>query len=544
MIQKKINSVALLLSNNLKVRNYRSVGKTTNNRTVEVEKQLLTRKILRIISAFRSQGHFAASLDPLCQDHFVEKRGASFKPENVPSLVHFIKSGTKGHFDYNLLPDMGLKFDMGPYLDVETLNLDNDLYSTQKEKLWSVNELLRSLSGTYAGNVGVEISHLENDDDKRWLLSEIEKDMSPWSSTWTKSDPKQQRRTLQRLLRTDHACKFLTKKYPSSKVFGIEGCESLIPGLFSIMGRAAHKHGLEGIELGMTHRGRLSVLHDILGKPFKSICKDFNESEIRYGDVLWHLGTRATIEMDSLDGKQPNRSIHVSLAANPSHLEAVNPVVIGKCKAKQIFCNDHTRNRVMPLLLHGDAAFSGQGVVAETMELSNTKDYNVGGTLHVIINNQIGFTTDPRAGRSAYHCTHIAKSVGAPIFHVNADDVDAVVKVCKLATDWRMHTHKDCVVDLVSYRRHGHNEQDDPRITHPLMTNKIAAHPNVLEIYSIKLLKSGVIKAAELEEMSQAVMREYEEDYQQAKAYQPDPLEWLHSNWQGDAVGAFIAKRP
>jgi len=509
----------------------------------EVEQQILYRRVLRGISVFRNRGHYAATLDPLKMDD-IYNHGANYTPDDVPDIVSFLKASTNTDYDFDALPTQGQAVDMNPYLSDKILNLENDIFTRFPKEKWSVNGLVKSLIGTYSSNVGVEFAHLESDREKKWLLRKMEALMSPETSIWSRTDPSQQKRTLTRLMRTDYCSRFLNRKYPSSKVFGIEGCESLIPGLWSILGRAAHKYDLEGVEMGMAHRGRLNVLHDVLGKPFQSICTEFNETELYYGDVKYHLGTRGAAEVDSLDGKQPSRKVHISLAANPSHLEAVNPVVIGKTKAKQIFLNDENRTRIMPILLHGDAAFSGQGVVAEVLELSNMKEYSVGGTLHIIINNQIGFTTDPRAGRTAYHCTDVAKGVGAPIFHVNGDDVDAVVTVCKLATDWRMTFHKDCVIDIVCYRRHGHNEQDDPRITHPIMTEKINKHPTILQIYSDKLLQDGVLEAGEIEKMSKEITEEYEADYQEAKAYQPDPMEWLQSNWQGDAFGALISGRP
>eukprot|EP00606_Chrysophyceae_sp_TOSAG23-5_P000298 GSChrysophyteH2.ASY1.ANO1.707.1 assembled CDS len=472
----------------------------TSNSAAEVkslsdrEKQVLHRRVLRGLSAMRNRGHYAASLDPL---------------------------GSKGD---------------GRYLDVPLLRMDDDLYVTdgssfKEQKRWSVNEIVKALKGTYASNVGIETSHVENENQKNWLLCAVEKYMSPTGSTWTKVDSVQQMRNLNRLIRTDHAAKFLNKKFPSAKVFGIDGCESLIPGLWAILERGSHKWGMEGVEMGMAHRGRMNVLHDVLGKSFRSICTDFNESEHYYGDVRYHLGTRATVTTQSIKQGVEDKKVHISLAANPSHLEAVNSVVMGKCKAKQRLLHDDTQRRIMPILLHGDASFSGQGVVPECLELSNMSEYNVGGTIHIIINNQIGFTTDPRDARTAYHCTDVAKGVGAPIFHVNGDDVDAVVKVCKIAVDWRMQFKRDCVVDIVCYRRHGHNEQDDPKITHPIMNKKISAHPPTLEIYKNKLIEQGLVSETEIDSII-------------AMNYEPDPVEWLQSNWQGDALGTLLSKRP
>eukprot|EP00605_Chrysophyceae_sp_TOSAG23-4_P001307 GSChrysophyteH1.ASY1.ANO1.1421.1 assembled CDS len=395
----------------------------TSNSAAEVkslsdrEKQVLHRRVLRGLSAMRNRGHYAASLDPL---------------------------GSKGD---------------GRYLDVPLLRMDDDLYVTdgssfKEQKRWSVNEIVKALKGTYASNVGIETSHVENENQKNWLLCAVEKYMSP---------------------------------------------TGLIPGLWAILERGSHKWGMEGVEMGMAHRGRMNVLHDVLGKSFRSICTDFNESEHYYGDVRYHLGTRATVTTQSIKQGVEDKKVHISLAANPSHLEAVNSVVMGKCKAKQRLLHDDTQRRIMPILLHGDASFSGQGVV-------------------------------PEDARTAYHCTDVAKGVGAPIFHVNGDDVDAVVKVCKIAVDWRMQFKRDCVVDIVCYRRHGHNEQDDPKITHPIMNKKISAHPPTLEIYKNKLIEQGLVSETEIDSITMN--------------YEPDPVEWLQSNWQGDALGTLLSKRP
>jgi 2-oxoglutarate dehydrogenase E1 component len=298
---------------------------------------------------------------------------------------------------------------------------------------------------------------------------------------------------------------------------------------------------------GMAHRGRINILHNFLQKPFSSICNQFNESEFSSGDIKFHLGARAELTLpdiestttpvspfleESEDGEViKKRTMHVSLCANPSHLEAVYPVVIGKTKAKQFYINDTQSERVMPLILHGDAAFCGQGIVPETMELSNLPDYSVGGAVHIIINNQIGFTTEPKLARSSYHCSNIAKVIEVPVFHVNGDDVDAVVAVCKLAVQYRQHFHKDCVIDLVCYRRHGHTNMEDPKITQPLTYKVIDTHPSTLELYGQKLVANNIITDNDIQEKSEALMASFQEDFVLAKEYVPDPTEWLSSNW-------------
>ena len=339
---------------------------------------------------------------------------------------------------------------------------------------------------------------------------------------------------------------FLFALHPHLKVFGIEGCEALIPGLKAILQRSSSL-GCEDLEMGMAHRGRLNVLVNFLGKPLRSIFATFREADpSELGDVKYHLGTRAQLKVRDTGegGDDVERVMHISLVANPSHLEAVNPVVIGTAKAKQFFIDDKSMKRVCPLLLHGDASFSGQGIVPETLELSNLPDYTVGGTIHVIINNQVGFTTDPRSARTSYHCTNSAKGVGAPIFHVNGDDVEAVISVCRLAVEYRQEFGRDVVIDIVGYRRNGHNSQDDPSITQPLTYQLIDEHRSIFEIYSNFLIDEGVLTESQVKEFSDGVYREYDSAIQESQDYVPDPLEWLASNWQGAAIGSMLSTRP
>lgn len=408
------------------------------------------------------------------------------------------------------------------------------------QKEWTVTELVHFLVDTYSGNVGVEYSHLENDIERGWIENHVEGSFGP--RRWSLKSSKERKDVLNHLLRADHTATFLNRRFPNSKVFGIEGCESLIPGLWGMVEEAS-RLGCEGIEMGMAHRGRMNVLHNFFRKPLSTICNQFNESEpSELGDVKYHLGTRAQLEI--IDESGQVKLMHLSLAANPSHLEAVNPVVIGKCKAKQFFIGDKSMKKVCPVLLHGDAAFSGQGIVPETLELSDLPDYTVGGCIHIVINNQIGFTTDPRSARTSFHCTNSAKGVGAPIFHVNGDDVEAVVAVCKLATAFRQTFGKDVVVDIVCYRRHGHNSQDDPSITQPLTYKLIESHPTCLQIYVEKLMAMGEITSEDFQEQSRKVWESYERDFKNSLNYRADPLEWLASNWQGAAIGSLISSRP
>ena len=281
----------------------------------------------------------------------------------------------------------------------------------------------------------------------------------------------------------------------------------------------------------------------MFGISISAICNKFSESEINeLGDVKYHLGNRAQVSVTGKDNVK--RKMQLSLAANPSHLESVNAVVYGKTKAKQFYIKDSEQSKVMPVLIHGDAAFSGQGIVPEVLELSDLPDYDVGGCIHIIINNQIGFTTEPRLARSSSHCTNAAKGVMAPVFHVNGDDVEAVVSVCELAVRWRQKFHKDCVVDIICFRRQGHNSLDDPRSTQPLTYQLIDAHPTMLSKYTAKLLSEKVLTQKEADEMSAVLWARYEEDYISSQDYTPNPFDWLASNWQGAAIGALLSERP
>lgn len=500
------------------------------------------RKVLRLISAFRDRGHYAAQLDPLSKQEeagdYVE-RSNSWLPRDAsehPDVVRLLRNySTKGILDFD-------PFDLQNEIQPNAVfQLNGELKERgQENKWWSLEELVKSLVSTYCSTVGVEFSHIESDRQRMWLEEKAEE---RGARGWSLVEREEKLQVLKHLMRVDHTAKFLTKTFPSSKVFGIEGCEALIPGLWGIL-QTASSLGCEAIEMGMAHRGRMNVLHNFFGKPLHTICATFNESDLsELGDVKYHLGTRAELVVKDCSSNDPQeRTVHVSLAANPSHLEAVNPVVIGKTKAKQFFIEDKEMKLVCPLLLHGDASFSGQGIVPETLELSNLPDYTVGGTVHVVINNQIGFTTDPRSSRTSYHCTNSAKGVGAPIFHVNADDVEAVVSVCKLAMEFRQKFGRDVVVDLVGYRRHGHNSQDDPSITQPLTYKLIQDHPTSLEIYCKKLIAEGLRTHAEITSASIALSQEYEMSLK--SNYIPDPLEWLASNWQGAAIGSLLSTRP
>ena len=320
-------------------------------------------------------------------------------------------------------------------------------------------------------------------------------------------------------------------KYTGTKRFGLDGAESLIPALEAIVDRAT-QHDVEEIVIGMPHRGRLNVLANILKKPIAAILSEFEgvpsmPGDVQgSGDVTYHLGTSADREMNG-------KKIHLSLTANPSHLEVVDPVVLGKVRAKQAQRRDLERKKVLPLLMHGDAAFAGQGIVAECLELSDLRGYKVGGTVHVIVNNQIGFTTSPSFARSSPYPSDIATGIQAPVIHVNGDDPEAVTHVAKIATDFRQKFGRDVVIDLFCYRRFGLNEADEPSFTQPVMYRKIAAHPPTRQLYAQRLVSEGVLKDADAEKMVADVHGMLETEHQAAKSYRPTRPDWFGGRWAG-----------
>jgi len=327
-----------------------------------------------------------------------------------------------------------------------------------------LGEIVALLRATYCGTIGVEYMHIQVPAERAWIQEKYEKQKRPELSTSIKKE------VLQILTAAETFERFLDRRYTGTKRFGIEGAESLMPALEAILRRGSEL-GIREFVIGMPHRGRLNVLANFVGKPFAAIFSEFQGSATQLehvhgsGDVKYHLGT-------SGDRKVGGQTVHLSLAANPSHLEAVDPVVLGKVRAKQYQRGDQQRARVASILMHGDAAFAGQGLVAESLELSELAGFCTGGTIHVIVNNQIGFTTSPSAARSSPHPSDVAKGVQAPIFHVNGDDPEAVVEAARIATEYRQQFKKDVVIDLFCYRRHGHNEADEPAFTQPLMARR------------------------------------------------------------------------
>ena len=450
---------------------------------------------LMLIRAYRMRGHFHAKLDPL--NLVVEQNEEELDPKSY--------GFTEADLDRKIFLDkvLGLEFA-------------------------SMREILEIVRRTYCQTIGIEFMHISNAAQKGWIQERIEgrdKEIS-----FTKQG---KRAILNKLVEAEGFEKFLDVKYTGTKRFGLDGGESLIPALEQIIKRGGNL-GVEEIVIGMPHRGRLNVLTQVMGKPHRALFHEFkggsstpDETE-GSGDVKYHLGASSDREFDG-------NKVHLSLTANPSHLEIVDPVTLGKARAKQ---DQHgatpdDRSMVMPLLMHGDAAFAGQGVVAECFGLSDLKGYRTGGSIHFIVNNQIGFTTYPRYSRSSPYPSDVAKMIEALIFHVNGDDPEAVVYAAKVATEYRMKFQRPVVIDMFCYRRFGHNEGDEPSFTQPLMYKKIRAHPTTLEIYAKRLVGEGVVTSDEVEKMKADWRSHLEVEMEAGSGYKPNKADWLDGRWSG-----------
>jgi 2-oxoglutarate dehydrogenase E1 component len=379
--------------------------------------------------------------------------------------------------------------------------------------------------------------HIQDPAQKAWIQERIESIHNQPDFT-----AHGKRAILERLTAAEAFEQFLNKKYTGTKRFGLDGGEALIPALEQVLKRGSQM-GLKEVVIGMPHRGRLNVLANFMGKPFTAIFSEFqggaaNPEDVGgSGDVKYHLGTSSDREFDG-------NSVHLSLTANPSHLEAVNPVVVGKVRAKQDQAKYEDRNAVMGLLMHGDAAFAGQGLVPETLDLSELKGYRIFGTIHFVVNNQIGFTTNPVNSRSGPYCSDVAKIIQAPIFHVNGDDPEAVVHVARIAIEFRQTFHKDVVVDMFCYRRFGHNEGDEPAFTQPLMYKAIAKHPTTRTIYAAQLAKEGTVSSDEAEGLVKQWHDRLDADFEAAGSYKVNKADWLEGVWSGlESVKGFDARR-
>jgi len=382
---------------------------------------------------------------------------------------------------------------------------------------------------SYCAEIGVEFLHIQDPDQKAWLQERIEGGRN--HTNFTENGKKA---ILERLTAAESFEKFLDKKFTGTKRFGLDGGEALIPALEQIVKRGGQL-GMREIVIGMAHRGRLNVLTNFMGKPFSAVFSEFQGAAARpddvqgSGDVKYHLGTSSDRAFDGI-------SVHLSLTANPSHLEIVNPVVLGRVRAKQRQKDDADRTKVMGLLIHGDAAFSGQGVVAECFDMSQLRGYRIGGTMHVIINNQIGFTTAPSYSRSSPYSSDVAKMVDAPIFHVNGDDPESVVHCARIATEFRQKFNSDVILDIICYRRFGHNEGDEPMFTQPLMYKKIKGHKTTRTLYVEQLEREGVLKDGEGEAVRQEREDKLEAAFEASKAYKVNKADWLEGQWSGLAT--------
>ena len=461
---------------------------TISKKEYEIEKQHSV-KAIALIRAYRIRGHLIANLDPL---GMMERE---YLHELHPADHGFAKE------DYNK------KIYLNGYLDRD--------YAT-------VNEMLLFLKKTYCLSIGSEYMHISDPVEKKWFRERIEKEENKLNFT-----ENGKKAILNKLIQAEGFEKFLAVKFVGTKRFGIDGGEALIPALEQIIKRGGQL-GVKEIKIGMPHRGRLNVLANLLQKSYKRMFNEFagefeSSSTDSTGDVKYHLGASSNREFD-------DNLVHISLTDNPSHLEAVNPVVLGQTRAKQFFHKDKKRQQVVPILIHGDAAFAGQGVVAECFAMSGLPGHNTGGTIHVIVNNQIGFTTNPRFARSSPYPSDLAKMVEAPILHVNGDDPEAVVHCARIAMEFRQKFNRDVVIDMICYRRFGHNEGDEPSFTQPVMYKKIKQHPTTLNVYADKLINEGTLSHTEFNKMKLDFTNLLTTQLKTAKEYKPK-LEWYEGVW-------------
>jgi 2-oxoglutarate dehydrogenase E1 component len=483
--KKKLKQIKF--SNNVEEKD----NKINSNIDLEAVKQASKDSVraIMLIRAYRIRGHLIANLDPLS----IQKKEEH--TELKPETYGFDKK------DYN-----------------RKIFLDGVL-GLQYADLYQILEILKK---TYSSNIGYEFMHMGDPEEKSWIRDRIEgpeKDIS-----FTENGKKA---ILNKIIQAEGFEKYLHVKFVGTKRFGLDGGESLIPALEQIIKKGGNL-GAKEIKIGMPHRGRLNVLANVMGKPFKAIFSEFfgktvSTNKSFEGDVKYHLGASSNREFDG-------NAVHISLTDNPSHLEAVNPVVLGQVRAKQFFHKDKGRKKVIPVLMHGDASFAGQGIVAECFAMSGLPGHNIGGTIHIIVNNQIGFTTAPRFARSSPYPSDVAKTAQAPIFHVNGDDPEAVVHCAKIATEYRQKFNRDVVIDMVCYRRFGHNEGDEPSFTQPIMYKKIKSHPSTLSIYGKKLSQEGLTTEIEIQKEKTVFKSFLEKEFVSSKNYKSE-LKWFDGAW-------------
>lgn len=451
-------------------------------------------RALMLIRAYRVRGHLIADLDPLHQE------STPIHPELEPETYGF----GENDLDRPIFLDGVLGFESA-----------------------TMRQILEIVRRAYSGKIGVEFMHISEPEQKSWIQQRIETALGR-----PKTEVEEKKRILKNMVEVEAFERFLHTKYPSTKRFSIEGGEAFIPGLESYILESSNL-GVEEIAFGMPHRGRLNVLTTLIGKPYIEVFSLFHgnigfpEGTDSSGDVKYHLGTSSTRKLEN------GKSIYLSLSANPSHLEAVNPVVIGKVRSKQRMKKDEKRSRVTSVLLHGDAAFAGQGLVAETLNLGGLRGYTTGGTLHLIVNNQIGFTTNPKNSRFTPYPTDVAKMVQAPIFHVNGEDPEAVSFVCKLAAEYRAEFHSDVVVDVFCYRKYGHNESDEPMFTQPKMYKTIGQKTSPALLYADRLVHEGTVTQEHVDGLFEDFKKFYEEQHEAGRDFKPNKADWLEGTWAG-----------
>ncbi|MFN3447230.1 MAG: 2-oxoglutarate dehydrogenase E1 component [Roseococcus sp.] len=473
-------------------------GAASQRRTTDPEETrravLDSIRALMLIRSYRVRGHLEAKLDPLGLQQ------PPAHPELSPAFWGFSEA------------DLDRRIFIDNVLGLETA---------------TIREIVERVRATYCGPIGVEFMHIQDPGQKAWIQQRVEG--APWATAF---DRTAKRRILEQLTEAESFEAFCAKKYVGTKRFGLEGGESTIPAVQAVIETAAI-HGAREIAIGMAHRGRLNMLVNVVKKPYAQVFAEFKGTSFKpddvqgSGDVKYHLGTSTDIEI-------AGRMVHLSLQPNPSHLEAVDPVVVGKVRARQDMAGDtKTRSSVMGILLHGDAAFAGQGLVYETLAMSQLIGYRTGGTVHIVTNNQIGFTTVPAHAYSGLYCTDVAKAIQAPILHVNGDDPEAVVWCARLCAEFRMRFHADIVLDIVCYRRHGHNESDEPAFTQPLMYKRIREMKTTRTLYAERLAAEGSVTAEEARAIQDAFTAKLEEAFEAAQSFKPNKADWLEGHWSG-----------
>ena len=449
-------------------------------------------RAIMLIRAYRINGHLLAKLDPL------NLQEQNIHPELDPKTYGF----TDDDWDRPIFIDY--------VLGMESATL---------------RQIMEIVKETYCGSIGIEFMHVQDPAQKAWIQERIESIRNA-----TEFTNRGKKAIYERLVGAETFEQFLHKKYAGTKRFGLDGSESVVPAIEQILKRGSQL-GMKEVVIAMAHRGRLNLLYNILNKPFRAIISEFLGNQANpeeaggSGDVKYHMGASADREFDG-------KTVHLSLQANPSHLEVVAPVVIGRVRAKQNQHNDtNDRLSVLGIVLHGDAAFAGQGIVAETFDFSGLRGYRTGGTIHIVVNNQIGFTTSPNYSRSSPYCTDVAKMVMAPIMHINGDDPEAVVHASRIATEFRQKFACDVVLDIISYRRYGHNEGDEPAFTQPVMYKTIGSHDSISKIYAQKLVNQGIITQKEAKDEVENHNNYLEKEFIAGSSYKPNKADWLEGQW-------------